>query len=406
MVVNIRDEGDQSLAYFLETRRLIGVNKVGAMILDEYFNLNRTEPVVSEKVSKLFGIPLQQAAEDVNSFLLSIKEEMKPELFNNTEQLEMSAPIGVELEITTDCNLRCRHCLQSDYEPYFMPLNKAAWILQNLAKNGVFEVSIIGGEPFTHPDFCEILRTANDCGLAIGITSNGVLIDERHVEVLASTNALSIAISIDGFGDVHDHIRGKGVFSKVDRSIRSLINAGVEVEVMFTINSYNMSSYKEVLEYCKSLGIVCNFNLFKPFKESHKLLVPNPDKFFAMMIELFEMRKRQEFMIGMSNAAIVSKIMGLNVRDECRAGQSGLVIDAHCRMLTCPSLFYCGYYKETEFPLFDEDFIETWKKHPLFTSFKANGLSGCQARSMIFCGDVKASDPYDLAHFEKFVASK
>jgi MoaA/NifB/PqqE/SkfB family radical SAM enzyme len=287
-----------------------------------------------------------------------------------------------------------------------MDIEKARWIIDTLVDAGVFEVSIIGGEPFAHPQACDIILYAHDRGLAVGLTTNGSLITNEHINKMAGLDNLSIAVSIDGIGQNHDYIRGKGVFSKIDRIIRQMIEAGIEVEAMFTITSYNIDKYMGVVEYCKKLNIVSNLNLFKPFKESHKALVPDQSRFFGVVMELFAMRQSRSYKIGLSNAAIVSHLIGIPIRDECRAGQSGLVIDVHGRMLTCPSLLYCGYYKETDFPIFDENFVRVWKTHPLFTEFKKNGLSGCQARSLIFFGDVRKGDPYDLTAFRSFAKQK
>jgi MoaA/NifB/PqqE/SkfB family radical SAM enzyme len=403
MIARIRKEGNQYLVYFLETRRLIGVNQTGVQIIDWYFNDGLNSVEVAEKLTSTYGTPIKQSMYDVDTFLQAMVQELQPEMFNNTEQLPIDVPIGAELEITTACNLRCRHCLQSDYASFFMGTEKARQIIKILANAGVFEISIIGGEPFKHPRISDIIREAHDRGLAVGLTSNGSMITDAHIDTLVGLDNVSVAISVDGIGKDHDYIRGKGVFAKVDRTIRHMIEAGIEVETMFTVTSYNLNLFKTVLKYCKELDIVCNFNLFKPFKKSHAQLVPDPIGFFGMVKELFELRKSHAFKIGLSNAAIVSYLMGLPIRDDCRAGQSGLVIDAHGRMLTCPSLLYCGYYTESDFPPFNENFVTVWKTHPLFTEFKKNGLSGCQARSLIFSGDVRKGDPYDVASFRRFV---
>jgi MoaA/NifB/PqqE/SkfB family radical SAM enzyme len=406
MIVRIRKESGQYLAYFLETRRMIEVNLTGAEIIDQYFNKGLDEASVAAEIAGMHDVSLEQAKNDTAAFLQIIAEELQPTSFNNTEQSSVSAPIGVELEITTTCNLRCKHCLQSDYSKLFMAIEKARWIIDTIINTGVFEISIIGGEPFAHPQACDIIRYAHDCGLAVGLTTNGSLITNEYIRRMSGLDNLSIAVSIDGIGRDHDYIRGSGVFAKIDQTIRQMIEAGIEVEAMFTITSYNIKKYRPVLDYCNNLGIVCNFNLFKPFKESHKTLVPDPLHFFEVVKELFAMRQSRRYKIGLSNAAIVSYLLGIPARDECRAGQSGLVIDVHGRMLTCPSLLYCGYYKDTDFPLFDENFVEIWKTHPLFTEFKKNGLQGCQARSLIFSGDVKKGDPYDLAAFRSFAERK
>lgn len=406
MIVRIRKENDQYLAYFLETRRMVGVNHTGAEIIDQYFNNGLDKASVAKKLAKTHNVSLGQAKKDTAAFLQIMAKELQPTSFNNTEQSSVSAPIGVELEITTTCNLRCKHCLQSDYSKSFVAVEKAKWIIDTLKNAGVFEISIIGGEPFAHPQACDIIRYAHDCGLAVGLTTNGSLITSEYIRKMSGLDNLSIAVSIDGIGRDHDYIRGNGVFSKIDQTIRQMIEAGIEVEAMFTITSYNIEKYRPVLDYCNDLGIVCNFNLFKPFKESHKTLVPDPLHFFEVVKELFAMRQSRKYKIGLSNAAIVSYLLGIQARDECRAGQSGLVIDVQGHMLTCPSLLYCGYYKDTDFPLFDDNFVEVWKTHPLFTEFKKNGLHGCQVRSLIFSGDVRKGDPYDLSAFRRFAERK
>jgi MoaA/NifB/PqqE/SkfB family radical SAM enzyme len=406
MIARIRKEDDQFLVYFLESRRMIGINQIGAEIIDLYFNKGLEEALVAKELAKRYAVPFEKALQDVKSFLRIIAEELQPTAFNNTEQTRVSAPIGVELEITTSCNLRCKHCLQSDYGRLFMGIEKYRWIIDTLVDAGVFEVSIIGGEPFSHPQAYDMIRYAHNGGLAVGLTTNGSLITDEEMDRMADMENLSIAVSIDGIEQDHDYIRGKGVFAMVDRTIQNMIKVGIEVEAMFTITSYNIGKYMAVVEYCKELGIVCNFNLFKPFKASHSTLVPDPSKFFEVVMELFAMRQSRNYKIGLSNAAIVSHLLGLPARDECRAGQSGLVIDVRGCMLTCPSLLYCGYYKDTDFPPFDENFVETWKTHPLFTEFKKNGLSGCQARSLIFSGDVRKGDPYDLTAFKVFLEQR
>lgn len=403
MIVRIRKDGDQWLAYFLEIRRLIGINQTGADILDWYFNREEDKETISEKLAQIHRISLEQAKQDVADFLSDIRDELRPDKFNDTEQVNMNIPLGVELEVTSSCNLRCRHCLQSDYSPVFMSLDKARWIIGTVSKSHIFEISLIGGEPLMHPQICEIMECASKENLAVGLTTNGTLIDNHHIKVMEKMENLSVAVSIDGGEYDHDYIRGKGSFNKSDRAIHAMINVGIEVEVLFTITSYNIERYMPVLEYCKKLGIACNFNLFKPFKRNHSLLVPDPAKFFSLIMTLFELRRSGDFAIGLSNAALTGCLMGLPDRNECRAGQAGLVIDVHSRMLTCPSLLYCGCYSENDFPEFNGSFMETWKNHPLFTRFREDGLSGCQARSFIYSGDVRKGDPYDLVAFKRFL---
>jgi MoaA/NifB/PqqE/SkfB family radical SAM enzyme len=287
-----------------------------------------------------------------------------------------------------------------------MAKERAFEIIDTLARAGVFEVSIVGGEPLWHPDAREILEYCQKHELAIDIVTNGLLIDEVGADWLAAIERLSILVSLDGLEPVHDRIRGKGAFRKVDAAIRRLAERDADVEVIFTLNAINAPTYRDVLNYCKTVGVACNFNLFKPFKPEHEGLTLRPETFFDIVIDLFQLRQIGAYQIGISNAAIVGKLLDNHPYNECRAGQSGLVINTEGRMLTCPSLVYAGYYQPEELPAFDKNFIETWKNHELFRRFRSDGLSGCQARSFIFHKNTRTPDPYGIEAFNKYVEFK
>ncbi len=405
MLIKIRDDGDQKIAYFIDSRRVIGVNEIGAIVLDLLCNQMYDIQELSKMISVQYGIAEDIAISDINDFLDQIKDEIAPNSFNLTEQSQTEIPFGVELEITTDCNLRCRHCLQTDYSGNHMPVERALRILDILSDAGVFEINIIGGEPFVHPNIREILEHCMKHEFAINVVTNGTLLTTDVIAWLSDINRLSVFVSMDGLVAEHDWIRGHGNFALTSTALQHMIEKGIATEILFTLNAVNIVVYREVLEYCRERGIPCNFNLFKPFKEAHSELIVDPKSFFEIVIELFQLRKGGKYQVGISNAAIVGDLLGIP-HDECRATQSGLVITADERMLTCPSLLFAGYYKNDDLPKFDERFLETWHHHPIFTEFRGNGFCGCQARSFIFHHDVTVGDPYDLAAFREYVARK
>ena len=391
--VKFNQEGKTHWAYFIDSRRVIGVNQTGATILDEVLNLDQDVEQVVCNIAERANLPTETVRSDVKAFLSSISNELSPEVFNVTPQIQTSTPWGVELEITGCCNLRCRHCLQGSYG-HQMTFDKASTILESLAQVGVFEVSIIGGEPFVHPNILPILRLCEQYEFVTNIVTNATLIGPEEIEFLSSMRSLSVFVSLEGLGETHDLNRGKGVFIKVDEAVKQMLEAGIRVEFIFTLMSTNIEIYPAVLEYGKKIGVPCNFNLFKPFRDEHWSLTPKPDDFFRTVVELFEKRMGGDHEIGLSNSAIVSHLLGIKPRNECRASQSGVVINAQGRMLPCPSLLFSGYYDGSELPEFDQNFVDTWKNHPVFAKFRQNGLRGCQARSHIFCGDVTKPDPY------------
>ncbi len=406
MRVKIRKEKSRYLAYFIDSRRIVGVNEIGSIILYMLFNQGKDAEEIANVIAEDYQISLLQVRTDVVEFLAQIREEVHPDGFNVIEQEQLEVPLGIELEITTSCNLGCRHCFQEHHDGMHMPTEKAISIIGKLADYQVCEVSLIGGEPFRHESLMEILEYCQSRDMAINLVTNATLIDGEIVKRLTRINRLVVIVSLDGMEEIHDYIRGKGVFSKVDAVLKELRVNGIAVEVTFTLNSVNIPIYRDVIEYCESLNIPCNFNLFKPFRPEHEELIPDPNTFFEIVADLFRLRRDKGYKIGLSNAAIVAELLGLPPRNECRATRSGMVIDVNGRMVTCPSLNAACYYEVGELPFFDDNFMETWQNHEAFVNFRQNGLRECQARSFIFNKDVHGRDPYGVDAFREYWQSK
>ena len=209
-------------------------------------------------------------------------------------------------------------------------------------------------------------------------------------------NRICVLVSIDGTKKLHDFIRGAGVFDKVIPKIKAMRKENIEVEILCTLNSINVDHIDEIVELANELEVPVNFNLFKPFEECQKFLTVPPEKFFDAVEKLLKMRTEEHYRIGVSDASISAYELGLPPKNECTATMSGIVINTDGKLITCPYLLQAGYYKESDLPEFDEDFLNTWKNAKMYVDFRKNGQKGCQARSLIFSHDVKKGDPYDV----------
>ncbi|MBT4277292.1 radical SAM protein [Candidatus Falkowbacteria bacterium] len=403
MKVKIRQEEGEYLAYFLDSRRLVGVNKIGSVILNQLFNESKKIKAITAEISTQYDIPLSEVRKDAIDFLTALDKEMLPDGFAVIDQKQMKAPLGVELEITTACNLRCKHCIQDGgHHNVSMKFSKVQSIIDTLSKAGVCEVSLIGGEPFLHKDILAIIEYCQNADMTVNVVTNSTLLTDDIVSELSKFKRLSLLVSLDGISDVHDYIRGDGVFIKVSDVLRKLKKNKIAVETLCTLNSFNITNYREVLDYCHNLKIPCNFNLFKPFSEKHRKLTLHPHDFFDTIIELLDLRQNHGYRVGLSNAAIIAELFELPDRNECRATRSGLVIDVRGRMITCPSLVATGFYDAIKLPEFSDNFLDDWKNHPVFIDFQQKGLRECQARAMIFSQDVNGADPYGITAFKKY----
>jgi len=402
-LVAIRKESKEYLAYFLEQRIMLNMNESGAKILDYFLNQRKDINEIAKLMSSEYNMDEDTAKQDATKFLQDIYSKLTTTNLNSSEDQMLSGPVGCEIEITTACNLRCKHCFQGEYPEKYMTFNKFKSIVDILEKNNVYEIHLVGGEIFKHKDIIKMLGYLNQKDMAVTIVTNALGINEEVMKVFREMhNRICVLVSIDGTKKLHDFIRGNGVFDKVIPKIKAMRKENIEVELLCTLNSINVDHVDEIVDLAKELGVPVNFNLFKPFGECQKFLTVPPEKFFKAVEKLLKMRTEEHYRIGVSDASISAYVLGLPPKNECTATMSGIVINTDCKLITCPYLLQAGYYKESDLPEFNEDFLNTWKNAKMYVDFRKNGQKGCQARSLIFSHDVKKGDPYDVKAYIEY----
>lgn len=150
----------------------------------------------------------------------------------------------VHLQITRNCNLRCwfcgqwgRHGFFSDASGREMQLENWMKVIDELveyrAQSGISPfVMVWGGEPLVSPYFDTIVETLHEKEFRVGMVTNGVLID-RHAEVIDRAVDL-VFLSLDGPRQIHDAIRGQGVFEAVLSNIALLKKSRITVMSVVT----------------------------------------------------------------------------------------------------------------------------------------------------------------------------
>lgn len=400
--IKFRKEENGYLVYFVNERISTIVNETGKILLDMVINEEKEiDEVVEFFLKEYEDIEKNQLKKEIDTYFKKILERLEKNTFNETEQLFLQTPLGVEIEITTACNMRCKHCFQGEYPQKYMSLKKFKEIIDILCYTNVYEINLVGGEVFCHENLYEMLEYLKNKNMSITIVTNGFAIDDKWVDILSNISNLHLLLSMDGVGKIHDYIRGEGKYIKLQQTLNKLKQKKINVEILTTINSYNAEYIDEIIDYTKSTGIPANFNLFKPFQDKHNELILDPNVFFKIIEKILFKRVKEGYKLGVSDASLVAYMLGLPERNECTATLAGLVITVDGKMLTCPYLLEAGYYKIDDLPDFDENYIEQWHNGKIFNEFRNNGLKNCQARSLIFSGNVKGNDPYSLEMYKK-----
>ncbi len=131
----------------------------------------------------------------------------------------------VQFHLTNRCNLRCTHCYMDSGVKEVPEFDATAWcqLLDLLVRRHErIVLSVSGGEPLISPALFPVLEKARAFGLETAVITNGVLLNGRRLERLASLVDVC-AISFDGLSPAtHDRIRGAGMFARTWANLLAL----------------------------------------------------------------------------------------------------------------------------------------------------------------------------------------
>jgi len=164
----------------------------------------------------------------------------------------------ITFELTSRCNLNCKHCmrdrsLKNDLEPKLI-----ARVLKELKPYGISKVAFTGGEPLLHPHFQKIVESVVRQGFVFSFVSNGIELP-RFADFLARPAVKEkierICISIDGAdAEIHDRVRGRGTWKKAMAGVLALKSRGIPFAVKFTLNTQNHTQLEEMILLAGKLG--------------------------------------------------------------------------------------------------------------------------------------------------------
>lgn len=162
----------------------------------------------------------------------------------------------LQWDLTGNCNLNCAYCREkttSDLPD--MGIEEIRKIIDQFQSFGVKMVAIAGGEPFLFRALPQVLDYLFTKVETIGITTNGTLIKEEHLEMIKKY-VNGVQISLDGgCAETHDLLRGKGTFEKTVKTLRMLIENNVFTVTRFTICHSNKHDVENYVRFVSSLGL-------------------------------------------------------------------------------------------------------------------------------------------------------
>jgi MoaA/NifB/PqqE/SkfB family radical SAM enzyme len=167
--------------------------------------------------------------------------------------MKLERPYKLTFSITYGCQSRCLTCNIWQIKPKGeLELHE---IQEFASKNPHFKwIEITGGEPFLRSDIVEIVKAFKETSKGLYIVtmptnslSNHDMLINRITQVLQTgIPRLSITLSLDGYRELHDKIRGiPGNFDRVMDMYKRLSELRMLYPNLFFVFGYTMSRYNQ-----------------------------------------------------------------------------------------------------------------------------------------------------------------
>jgi radical SAM protein with 4Fe4S-binding SPASM domain len=173
-------------------------------------------------------------------------------------EVELNAPLNVEWELTSACNLRCRHCYVSAGTGLLDELStkEALELIAELDQIGISDITLSGGEPFLRKDIWLIIDELRKRQIPFIIYTNATLLNTEIVEKLVNYNAKSISVSLNGAtAETHNFVQNAPTFDLVLNAIKLLRENEIRVQVLFTLMKTNANEVDDLIKLTRELNV-------------------------------------------------------------------------------------------------------------------------------------------------------
>ncbi len=201
-------------------------------------------------------------------------------------------------KITHRCNLKCLHCPYWKREGAELDFDGVRNTLHRLRDSGAVILIIEGGEPMLWSDgqkgIEDIINEAHKLFPCVCMTTNG-LIPFEHLKLSR------VWVSLDGPKEIHDSVRGGGVFSKVMTNLRRVDGAGGYVS--FTISALNYDYAGQLIREFKGIVQGVTVQFYYPYNGLPDPLFVEISRRASLLEELMAL-KRAGYPVANSEASL------------------------------------------------------------------------------------------------------
>ncbi len=253
---------------------------------------------------------------------------------------------NVALNITRQCNLRCRFCYNL---PYLTKDNSdeltAAEMISFLRDTKPFlgkspVLTILGGEPLTDTEkLLSVCEHAIKQRFTVLVSTNGTQVTDDFARQAAKLG-IQMQVSLDGHtAALNDTVRGKGTFDQAVEGVRTLVRNKAHTVVSMVCHRGNLTHLADFFKFAQKLG--ANEARFIPLKRMGGAVNAGfePVPLDELLLRAFDMFKAHpEFLklAGRDAFSIQASICRYSSRrSSCGTGLQTVLLDADGALYPC-----------------------------------------------------------------------
>jgi radical SAM protein with 4Fe4S-binding SPASM domain len=180
---------------------------------------------------------------------------------------------SLQIELTSRCNERCVHCY-IPHENKISDIDPALFydVLDQCRDMGLLSLTLSGGEPMLHKNFCDFLRKAKEYDFSINILSNLTLLNDEIIAGMTANRLSSVQVSLYSMKpEIHDAItKLPGSFEKTKNAILRLIEDDIPLQISCPTMKQNKNCYADVLHwaYDKKIRVITDYIMMARYDHS------------------------------------------------------------------------------------------------------------------------------------------
>ncbi|MCK9626450.1 MAG: TIGR04133 family radical SAM/SPASM protein [Bacteroidales bacterium] len=274
-------------------------------------------------------------------------------------------------ECTLRCNASCLHCgsdckVSSTMKD--MPIADFINVIDNIAPhvnpNKTF-IIFTGGECLVRNDLEKAGLELNRRGFPWGIVTNGMLLDKKRLVSLLDSGMHTATVSLDGFEDDHNWLRGNPkCFEKAVSAIKLLVaEKDFVYDIVTCVNQKNYDTLEDFKEFLISIGVKA-WRIFTVFPVGRAANVPelqiSNKQFTGLLDFIIKTRKEGRIKLDFACEGFLGgyEMLVRNTPYRCNAGINVASVLSDGSISACPSIrsnFHQGN-------IYKDDFWKVWNE--------------------------------------------